>query len=149
MDIMTNFPVINLFFLKILFQLKNVLQRVISCTNKPNAHICTFGMRWSFIWRCFFPMSILKVKFRSNQNPWITKGIVKSSKKKTRLYEKFLKNRTQKNEETYKTYKNLFETIKKRSKKKIYSEKLQKFKGDAKKTCSVMKEILGKCTAKP
>ena len=36
------------------------------------------------------------------------------------------KNRTPKNEETYKTYKNLFETIKRRSKKNFYSEKLQK-----------------------
>ena len=48
----------------------------------------------------------------------------------------------------HKTYKNLFETIKRRSKKKFYLEKLQKFKGDAKKTWSVMKEILGKCTTK-
>ena len=32
--------------------------------------------------------------------------------------------------------------------KKFYSEKLQKFKGVAKKTWSVMKEILGKCTTK-
>ena len=59
-----------------------------------------------------------------------------------------MKNRTPKNEETYKSYKSLFETIKRRSKKKFYSEKLQKFKGDAKKTWSVMKEILGKCTTK-
>ena len=44
-----------------------------------------------------------------------------------------------------KTYSN---TIKKRSKKKFYSEKLRKFKGDARKTWSVMKEILGKCTTK-
>ena len=94
------------------------------------------------------PKSEVKVKFKSNQSPWITKGIAKSSKKKQRLYEKFLKNRTPKNEETYETYKNLFETIKRRSKKKFYSEKLQKFKGDAKKTWSVMKEILGKCTTK-
>ena len=42
-------------------------------------------------------------------------------------------NRTPKNEDTYKIYKTLFETIKKRSKKKFYSEKLQKFNGDAKK----------------
>ena len=87
----------------------------------------------------------VKVKFKSYQSPWITKGIAKSSKKKQKLYEKFLKNRTPKNEETYETYKNLFETIKRRSKKKFYSEK---FKGDAKKTWSVMKEILGKCTTK-
>ena len=65
-----------------------------------------------------------------------------------RLYEKILKNRTPKNEERYKTYKNLFETIKKRSKKKFYSENLQEFKSDSTKTWSVMKEILGKCTAK-
>ena len=38
--------------------------------------------------------------------------------------------------------------LKRRSKKKIYLEKLQKFKGDAKKTWSVMKEILGKCITK-
>ena len=95
-----------------------------------------------------FPKSEVKVKFKSDQSPWITKGIAKSSKKKQRLYEKFLKNRTPKNEETYKTYKNLFETIKRRSKKKVYSEKLQKFKGDAEKTRSVMKEILGKCNTK-
>ena len=31
----------------------------------------------------------------------------------------------------------------------FYSEKLQKFKGNAKKTWGVMKEILGKCTTKP
>ena len=65
--------------------------------------------------------------------------------------EKLLKNRTAKNEKTYKTYKNLFETIKNRFEKEIkkfYSEKLQKFRGDAKKTWSVMKKILGKCTTK-
>ena len=75
-----------------------------------------------------FPKSEVKVKFKSDQSPWITKCIAKSSKKKQRHYEKFLKNRTPKNEETYKTYKNLFETVKKRSKKKLYSEKLRKFK---------------------
>ena len=48
----------------------------------------------------------------------------------------------------HKTYKKLFETIKRRSKKTFFSEKLQKFKGDAKKTWSVMKEILGKCITK-
>ena len=68
-----------------------------------------------------FPKLEVKVKFKSDQSPWITKGIAKSSKKKQRLYEKFLKNRTPKNKETYKTYK----TIKKRSKKKFYSEKLR------------------------
>ena len=81
----------------------------------------------------FFPKSVkVKVKFKSDQSPWITEDIVKSSKKKQRLYEKFLKNRTLQNEETYKTYKNLFETIKKRSKKKF-----------ARKNCRSLK-VMGK-----
>ena len=85
---------------------------------------------------------------KSDQSPWITKGIAKSSKKKQKLYEKFLKNRTPINDETYKTYKNLFEITKKTSKKKFYSGKLQRFKGDARKTLSGMKEIIGKWTTK-
>ena len=43
-----------------------------------------------------FPKWEVKVKFKSDQSHWITKGIAKSSKKKQRLYEKFLKNRTPK-----------------------------------------------------
>ena len=53
-----------------------------------------------------------------NQSPWITKGIAKLSKKKQRLHDKFLKNRTPKNEETYKTYKTYFKPLKGHKKKK-------------------------------
>ena len=60
----------------------------------------------------------------------------------------FQKNKTPKNEDIYKFYENLFKTIKNRSKKTFYSEKMQKFIGDARKTWSVMKDILGKCTTK-
>ena len=45
-----------------------------------------------------------------------------------------MKNRNPQNLATYKTYKNLFETIKRKSKKSYYSEKILSFKGDAKKT---------------
>ena len=56
-----------------------------------------------------------------------------SSKRKQKLYKKFLKRRTTENKETYKTYKNLFEMIKQKSKKSFYSAKLIKFQGDTKK----------------
>ena len=42
----------------------------------------------------WFPKSEVKVEFKNNQSPWITKSIAKSSKKKQRLHEKLLKNRT-------------------------------------------------------
>ena len=52
-------------------------------------------------------------------SPWITKGIMKSSKQKQKLYNKFLKSRTKENEVIYKAYKNLFEVIRKKIEKNL------------------------------
>ena len=52
----------TLFFWKFYFSVKTSYQELIWCTNYPNAHIPTFCKCWSFIWECFFPMSILKNK---------------------------------------------------------------------------------------
>ena len=66
-------------------------------------------------------------------SPWITKGIAKSSKTKQKLNKKYLKRRTNETETAYKLYKNLFESIKRRSEQNYYSEKLLRFKNDPKK----------------
>ena len=55
------FSVTSLFFWKLCFSLKTSCKELIRCTNNPNAYICTFYKHWSFIWRCFFPVSILKL----------------------------------------------------------------------------------------
>ena len=75
--------------------------------------------------------------------PRVAKGFAKSSKKKQRLHEKYLKKRTTENEKIYKTYKSLFESIKKKSKKLYYSEKLLKLQGNAKHVWKVIKAIIG------
>ena len=54
------------------------------------------------------------MKATTIQNPWITKGITKSSKKKQKLYERFLKKRTTQYEQEYK----LVKIFSKQSKKK-------------------------------
>ena len=66
------------------------------------------------------------------------------SNQKQKLYEQFLKRRTPENKETYKAYKNLFEMIKRKSKKHFYSAKLIKLQGDTKKTWRIIKEQIGK-----
>ena len=66
------------------------------------------------------------------------------------MYEKFLKNRNEKNEKLYKSYKSLFESVKRKSKRICYSSKILEFKNNAKKTCGVMKKLIGKaCNTKP
>ena len=48
------------FFWRFCFSLRTPYKELIWCTIDPNAHTRTFCKRWSFIWRCFFPVSILK-----------------------------------------------------------------------------------------
>ena len=71
-------------------------------------------------------------------------GNQKKSKRKQKLYEKFLKNRNEKNEKLYKSYKSFFESVKLKSKRIYYSSKILEFKNNAKKIWDVMKELIGK-----
>ncbi|XP_065684380.1 uncharacterized protein LOC136096739 [Hydra vulgaris] len=90
-----------------------------------------------------FPIKEKLIKEKYLKCPWITKGIKKSSKKKQKLYIKYLKNRSEANLNVYKQYKNLFEKIKKNSKKNFYSNKIKNSNGNIKKTWDIIKEIIG------
>ena len=114
-----------------------------SCKH-PSESYEIFRTKFLSIYDDFFPKKKIKVKSKDIQSPWITAGIKKSSKRKQRLYEKFLKCRSERNEDEYKNYKRLFETIKKRSKKLPFPKLIVNYKHNIKKTRSVTKEVIGK-----
>ena len=89
----------------------------------------------------YFPKVRIKIKAKTIRNPWITK-------ENKSFANSFLKKRTLHNEQNYKNYKNLFETIKKKTKKIYYSNKLLKCTGDIEKTWNFMKDIIGKAKIK-
>ena len=72
----------------------------------PNDSYNLFIKILSKIYDEFFPLKTIKVKKKSLLSPWMSRGLLKSSKQKQKLYNKFLKHKTYTN---YKTYKNLFE----------------------------------------
>ena len=84
------------------------------------------------------------LKSKTLKNPWITKGILKSSKTKQRLYDKFLKSKTYEHEISYKNYRKLFESIKQRAKSQYYSKMILHYKDNLNKTWQIMKEVIGK-----
>ena len=90
----------------------------------PNEAYKHFFETFISVYDNFFPKVKVQIKTKSLHSHWITKGIPKSSKRKQKLYEKYLKRRTNDTETAYKLYKNLFESIKRRSKQNYYSEKL-------------------------
>ena len=114
----------------------------------PNKAYKQFFNIFNSIYDLYFPKVFVRLKTKYIQSLWITKGIPKSSKRKQKLYERFLKHRTRETELAYKSYKSLFESLKKKAKKKYYSEQISKYKHDAKKTWSIMKELIGKIKLK-
>ena len=72
----------------------------------------------------------------------ISKGLKKSSMKKQKLYIKLFTTDTL--EDELKTYKSLFEKLRKNAKISYYSKVLYKFKINSKRTWQVMKGITGK-----
>ena len=80
------------------------------------------------------------MKTKNLNSPWITKRIKKSSRKKQRLYEKFLQNKTTKRLANYKQYyKTFIWKIRKRSKKLYLEKKLQKYENGIKTTWKIIK----------
>ena len=69
-------------------------------------------------------------------------------KRKQRLYNRFLKNRNEKKLTEYKNFKNLFEAIKKRSKKNNFSKLILTFIKHIKKIWEIIKDSNDKCKCK-
>ena len=67
---------------------------------------------------------------------------VKSSKKKQRLYENFLKNRNPEQELNYRKCETLFESLKKKSKKNYYLDLIDSYKHNIKKRGMLRKKLL-------
>ena len=82
-----------------------------SC-KKPSESHEIFLIKFLSVQDAFFPKKKIKFKSKDVQSSWITAGIKKMSKNKQHLYEKFLKCRSERNEDEYKSYQQL-ETIKK------------------------------------
>ena len=66
-----SFASIYFFFRKLCFSIRTCYEELIWSANYPNIHVHTLWKHRTFIWGCFFPVSILKTSaatFRNNFN---------------------------------------------------------------------------------
>ena len=97
-----------------------------------------------------FPLKKSKTtKIRLNKSPWITQGIVKSSRTKNKLYKRFIKYPNKKHETKYKLYKNKLNHIIRIAKKNYFSKRVEESKHNMKKTWEVINELIRKKRNKP
>ena len=86
--------------------------------DSPNESYIKFKETITQIYDDCFPKTKIKTKSNNKANPWITKGIAKSSKRKINLCEKLLKIHSIQNQKLYKVYIKPFETLTIKSKQK-------------------------------
>ena len=134
---------INLFTISVFKdKLLKVDWRLLHPIKDRNEAYKTFLNVLSNLYEIAFPKIKTKVNSKTRLSPWITRGILKSSKRKQKLYEKFLKNRNSVNRENYKTFARLFESIKQNTKKNYYHNLLISYENDMKRTWVTVKEII-------
>ena len=109
----------------------------------PNEAYNTFFAEYTKFYELCFPIITIKGNQRKKiNNPWITKGLLKSIRKKNRLYKMFLKKPDSIRELHYKKYKNKLNHIIKNAKRLYYEKKFEYAKNDLKVTWNLLNEVI-------
>lgn len=94
----------------------------------------------------YCPVKKFTQNSKKRRKSWLTKGLEKAWKKKTKkkpkLYMEFLKHRTKEKEDNYKKYRNRLTSIMQCHKKMYYEQLLQKYKKNIKATWSVLNNVI-------
>ena len=88
------------------------------------------------------PKVTRKRSSKKPQNPWITKGILKSIKKRNEFYKTSLKDPSQANINKYKQYRNKLTSIIKTSKQMYFSHKFEHSRGNMSATWKNINDVL-------
>lgn len=92
-----------------------------------------------------FPFRTIKGKaLNSFRKPWITKGLLKSIKKKNKLYKNYICNRSNSQLAKYKTYKNKLTLLLRTAKKQYYAMQLDKSKDNIKQTWRILNNVINR-----
>ena len=103
-----------------------------------------FVNKYTTIYNDCFPLKKVKVKNVTLSKPWITKGLLKSVRKKNLLYKRFLANPTSYREKLYKSYKNKLTHSLRVAKRLYYNKKLDEYKSNAKSTWKLLNDLINK-----
>lgn len=117
----------------------------ISNFEEPNQAYNVFLDKYTKLYDSCFPLKTMKGKsLKTLLNPWMTKGILNSVRKKNYLYKKQLKNPDPVLVMNYKLYKNKLNHLIRTAKRKYYTSKLEAEKQNLKATWKIINEIINK-----
>lgn len=133
---------------------KNLLENIdfsdILTSTCPKESYSSFHMLYTSAFYNAFPMKIIKPSRRYTKiHAWMTKGLLTSMRKKSKMYHKKVKKPTKENTEKYKSYVNLYNKLKRQMKINYYNKEISDNKNNIKKTWTILKQALGKQNNQP
>jgi hypothetical protein len=120
---------------------QSAFSHIINDSN-PESSFTNFLNLWDNAKDLAFPEITVKPKiFAFSHSPWMTDGLLISSKTKQKLFSKKLANPTQNNNEKFKTFNNIYNSCREKAKKMHYFNLFSESKDDLKATWRLINEV--------
>ena len=115
-----------------------------SGATNPNTCYNSFFKIYSELYNRNFPLKTFKRHRLAPRHPWITKGLMRSCAKKEKLYKIYLKDKSDRNKDVYKSYRNKLKSLIEKAEKDYYKLAFQAKMGDIKGTWNLLNSIVMK-----
>ena len=103
-----------------------------------------FLAEYTKVYNTCFPIKSIKVKHHRIDKPWLSRGLLRSIKRKNKLYKQYLNDPSLLNETHYKRYKNRLNHSLRIAKSLYYTKRLESVKSNIKATWRILNEVMNK-----
>lgn len=116
----------------------------LSVNDTAAAYDCFYD-QYRVIFDKYFPEKIVKQSYRlTPRHEWMTKGLIRSCLKKSKLYKKYLKTGSVLDKNCYMIYRKKLGRLIKAAERRYYFDKLKSYSGDLRKTWKLLNSLTGK-----
>ncbi len=119
-------------------------------SNDPEEAYNNFILIYTRLYDKYFPVRKIRCSSKNYpKQPWITKGLIKSCKKKSTLYKKYLCEPTVGNKYIFTVYRNKLKSLLRRAEKDYYTNKIVSCQYNLSSTWKIIRSLLNKSKAEP
>jgi hypothetical protein len=116
----------------------------------PDESYTTFVNEYTKLFETCFPLkATTKKQLEKISTPWLTQGLLRSIRKKNKLYKQLIGSPSVLRESRYKKYRNKLTHLIRNAKKSYYDTKFENAKNDLKQTWKLVNEVINKRISKP
>ena len=119
-----------------------------ACTDPSEAFNLFYNVYKDIFNKCFPKITTRRSYRMTPRHEWMTKGLIVSCNKKSKMYKKYRQHPTQANKDKYIVYRNKLKSLLKKAERTFFAEKFKSYTGDMRKTWNLIGLTLNKTKLK-